>query len=281
MKTIPYQLIALDLDGTLLNDEKQISAANRKALQMAYDAGLVIVPSTGRFFEGLPEVVKEAAFLRYAITINGAEIYDTATKQALHRADMSLSSAERVWDYFESLPVIYDCYQDGWGWMQQDMYDRADAFVPDEKMRCTMKRLRTTLIDFRTEMHARNKTVQKTQAYFQDSNVRARVLDEMPLLFPNLEISSAASNNVEVNSNAGTKGNALCVLCKHLGISMTQVIAFGDGSNDISMLRTAGMGIAMGNAVTAAKQAARRTTLSNNEDGIAAALKELMPTLFL
>ena len=80
-----YRLFAFDLDGTLLTSEKEITDRTRAVLQKAHEKGILLVPSTGRFFEGLPTVVRELPFIRYAITINGAVVYDREEGRELSR----------------------------------------------------------------------------------------------------------------------------------------------------------------------------------------------------
>ena len=75
------KLLALDLDGTLLNSQKELTPRTRDALYAAAEAGVEIVPTTGRFFTGMPEVIQKLPFLHYAITINGAQVYDSARKR--------------------------------------------------------------------------------------------------------------------------------------------------------------------------------------------------------
>ena len=88
------KIILLDLDGTLLTHDKQLSPANRAALEEAVARGIYIVPSTGRFYEGMPAVVRELPFVRYAVTVNGAQVYDAKEKAVLHRAEISPAAAE-------------------------------------------------------------------------------------------------------------------------------------------------------------------------------------------
>ena len=84
------KIILLDLDGTLLTSDKQISPANRAALEEAAARGIHIVPSTGRFYDGMPAVVQELPFVRYVVTVNGAQVYDAEEKKILHRADIQV-----------------------------------------------------------------------------------------------------------------------------------------------------------------------------------------------
>jgi len=79
-----YKLIALDLDGTLLNSQKELTPASRAALTRAAEAGIEIVPTTGRFYGGMPESVRELPFIRYVISINGAEVKDLQTGEIIY-----------------------------------------------------------------------------------------------------------------------------------------------------------------------------------------------------
>lgn len=126
------KLLALDLDGTLLNSQKELTPRTRDALYAAAEAGVEIVPTTGRFFTGMPEVIQKLPFLHYAITINGAQVYDIRAEKAVSRAEIPLETALRVLEYLDGFPVIYDCYQDNWGWMTRSMQETAAAFIPFE-----------------------------------------------------------------------------------------------------------------------------------------------------
>ena len=117
------KLLALDLDGTLLNSQKELTPRTRDALYAAAEAGVEIVPTTGRFFTGMPEVIQKLPFLHYAITINGAQVYDIRAEKAVSRAEIPLETALRVLEYLDGFPVIYDCYQDNWGWMTRSMQE--------------------------------------------------------------------------------------------------------------------------------------------------------------
>ena len=119
------KLIALDLDGTLLNSDKELTERTRCALEAAAEAGIEIVPATGRFYRGMPRVVRELPFVRYVITINGAEVLDLSTGERIYSADIPAEEAAAFFAGLDSLPVIYDCYMDGWGYMTASMQERA------------------------------------------------------------------------------------------------------------------------------------------------------------
>ena len=100
-----YKLIALDLDGTLLNSDKHLSAENADALQLAADSGAQIVPTTGRFFGGMPQVIRELPYLRYAITVNGAQVQDIRTGRSIYRAEIPLPRALAIMEYLDT-PMV-------------------------------------------------------------------------------------------------------------------------------------------------------------------------------
>ncbi len=266
------RMILLDLDGTLLNSEKQITPANYTALEKAAQSGVFIVPCTGRFYGAMPDEILNLPFVRYAITINGAEIFDRQTETCLHRESIPLPRALEVFDYMDNLPAIYDCFQDGWGWMDEKFHRIIDDFIDDPHINSMVKNKRTPLADFKGTLRQRNLPIQKSQLFFHDMAARDKVLDTLPHDFPDLTVTSSLPMNIELNSQHAHKGRALEVLCQHLGLSPSQTMAFGDGSNDATMIEAAGIGVAMENALPNLKEIADYITCSNDQDGVAAAM---------
>ncbi len=268
------RIIALDLDGTLLNSDKLISPADYDALARAAERGVHIVPTTGRFYEAMPEVVRQLPFVRYAITVNGAEVYDAVDKKVLHRAELEPEEAMAIYEYFESLPGICDCYIDGWGYMERSHYDRIDEYSPVPYVRKMLKELRTPVDDMKAFI--RDRRVQKVMVFFKDMERRAMELERVPARFPRQIATSSIANNIEVNAAGANKGDALRFLCKHLCLDIGQSMTFGDGSNDLSMIRAAGVGVAMGNAYDGLKEAADFVTLTCDESGVAHAVERFV-----
>lgn len=266
------KIIVLDLDGTLLTGSKEISPENYAALERAAKAGVHIVPCTGRFYDGMPEAVRQLPFVRYAITVNGAEIYDAVEKKVLHSALIPADLADRVFAYMDTLPVIYDCFQDGWGWMDRELYEKADGFTKDPHMLDMIRMLRTPIAGFRQVIRSRGRGIQKTQMFFQDLQLRQQVLEAFPQQFPELIATSSMVNNIEINSRDANKGEALRQLCRQLGVDIQDTMAFGDGLNDVTMLRAAGIGVAMGNADASIQAEADIVTDTNDNHGVAKAI---------
>ena len=273
------KLIAFDLDGTLLDDEKRIPPENLRALEAAAARGWVPVPATGRIVRGIPEPVKRLPGVRYFIVSNGAGVYDAAEDRLLYRGDVPVELALRCYEYMDTLPVIYDCYQNESGWMTRWMYENCEPYFPTEPhMLEIVKRLRVPVDDLKETLRQRGEPLQKLQMFFKPEDLpeRERQLRRIPELFPELVATTSVSNNIEINSVNAGKDKALLALAEHLGIRREDTVAFGDGTNDLAMLRAAGLGVAMANADPKVKAAADEITGSNNDAGVAQVVWRLL-----
>jgi len=265
------KLIAFDLDGTLLKDDKTISPKTREALALAQEAGVLLVPVTGRLFDTMPQEVRELPGLSYAITINGAEVCDVAAKRVLREAVFTRSEAERMMDYMAGLPAILGCYQGGNGWMSPEDFARIDEFGTMPRQPKLLRMIYRPMEHMRERLLSAG-SIQKLQVYFHTIAEKDLYLAEMLKAFPDYAVSTSIPNNVEVNAREATKGAALLFLCEYLGIRRSECMALGDGTNDTSMIAAAGIGVAMGNAAPEVKAAANVITKTNEEDGLAEAI---------
>ena len=275
------KLILLDLDGTLLTSGKQISPANYAALERCTAAGIHIVPSTGRFYGGMPQVARNLPFVRYIVAVNGAQVYDAREDRVLRREEIFPEDALRVYEELDKLPVIYDCFLDGWGYMDERMYARIDEFIADPRVNKMVKELRRAVPDFKGFVAREGRPLQKLQMFFADMGRREQELERLPRLFPELSVSSSIPNNIEINAKNANKGEALRFLCRHLGLDVSESMSFGDSSNDLSMIVAAGVGVAMANAEQSLLDAADYVTDTNDNDGVAKAIRRFCPELEL
>ena len=172
--------------------------------------------------------------------------------------------------------LFYDCYKDNWGYMDRRFYERAVEIMPDKGILDLLVRLRTPVESLRAYIEETGGGVQKLQMYFTDMEERSRQLRLLPGLFPELVVTSSVKNNIELNSAAANKGGALAALCRHLGVAPEETVAFGDGTNDLSMLRAAGLGVAMGNAAPEVKAVADLVTEDNEHAGVARVINEIL-----
>ena len=273
------KLIAFDLDGTLLTTEKELTDENLAALERAAEAGIVLVPATGRFFGVIPENVRSLPWFRYYITINGASVYDAREGRTLLRAEIPWRRAVEVMGYLDGLPVIYDCYMDDWGWMTRALHDRVEGFAPNRHSLAMLRDFRRPVPELKAHITALGHDVQKIQMFFRDPELRLRSMEEMKVRFPDLAVTSSIPRNVELNSLEAQKGVALIRLAEYLGVDRAETVAFGDDLNDVNMLEAAGIGVAMANAGPEAKAAADRLTDSCDESGVGRAILRLLGEL--
>ena len=270
------RLIALDLDGTLLTTEKELTARSRAALEAAAARGMWIVPATGRFYLGIPEEVRQLPGVRYAITINGACVYDAEEGRSVYDAVFPLELALEVIEFLDRYPVIYDCYQRDAGWMPDRMWRDADQYIEQPPVVEMVHRLREPVGDLKALLKERGEPVQKLQLFTRNRTLRYQLYTALGQRFPDLAVTMALPNNVEITSCDADKGRALAALLAHLGIPRAQSLSLGDGLNDLPMIQAAGTGVAMANAYTEVREAAELLTDDNDSDGVAKVLEALL-----
>lgn len=267
-------IIALDLDGTLLDSDKNLSEGNRRALEKAADAGYAIVPTTGRFYNGMPESIRQLPYIRYAITINGAEVTEVETGNVIYAAKMPWQQVVEMAEWLDGKPVIYDCYMDNGGWMSEAHKARIDEVVENPHSRRLLHDLRKPVPELKVFLAETQHDVQKLQFFAEDPEQRIEMMKIMPEIFDDITVSTALPQNVEINQTHANKGEALMALADHLGVDHGDTFSFGDGINDLPMIKAAGTGIAMGNGAEEVKDAADWIAPDNDHDGVAAGIEK-------
>lgn len=265
-----YKLIAMDLDGTLNNDEKKITPRTREALMAAQSAGIRLALASARPSPGLRKECDVLCMRENGgvlMAYNGGRIVDAATDRVLFETCMPLEAAQEVLRALEKLPVT-PILDDGRQFYVTDRNGyKVDYECRNNNMSCVEVENLADFLQF-----APVKILMSVDPA-AIAGVQAQIAQLLPA---DLAVVQTAAFYLEVIPRAIDKGRGLVQICRALGLRPAEVIAFGDAENDIPMLRTAGVGVAMGNADAAVKAAADRVTRSNNEDGIAAALEELL-----
>lgn len=269
----PIKLIALDLDGTLLDSQKRLSARNKEALLRCAQMGIEIVPTTGRAVDGINPEIRNLTGVHYAITTNGAAVVDLSGPRCLTKCTLSNAKTLEILNIAKKYHAMYDPYINGRGISQPEFMDHMDDFGLSEVMQKMVRSTRDLVPNVIDHVETCGSDVEKVNIYLGDLGEREQLRRELGLV-EGIIISSSLYNNLEINAQGATKGDALLWLADYLGISRESIMAFGDGENDISMLRAAGTGIAMENGLEVAKQAADEVTLTNDEDGVAAAIEQ-------
>ncbi|MDO4163649.1 MAG: Cof-type HAD-IIB family hydrolase [Bacteroides sp.] len=264
-----YRLLVLDLDGTLTNSRKEISPRNLDALIRLQQSGVRLVLASGRPTYGIAPLANQLQMKQYGgciLSYNGGEIIDWGTDELLYKNLLPN----------EVLPILYEAatrhrqailtYDNEYVLTEHpnDEYVEKEAFLNKMKIKATDNFLQDApvplpkclivghpdeLVQTETELAERLQgqiSVYRSEPFF---------LELVPLGID--------------------KARSLSTLLDKLGLTREEMVAIGDGFNDLSMIQFAGMGVAMANAQEAVKQAADYVTLSNDEDGVAAAIEKL------
>ncbi len=261
-----YQLIALDMDGTLLNSDLRVTPGNRAAIRRAAEAGKHVALSTGRCLSEIRDVVRDIPEIRYMICENGSCVYDRKYDHTIHVDPVPVEEMRYILSRAEALGAVVQVFHDN-----QSYFSRADADFVDEcgvsAYRETFRR--TAVFDEKLfeNYGERPFRIEKVNLYFRSPEARSRAhaeLSQRPL-----QSVETLGYMLELVSELADKGRGLNELCRHLGVPVERTIAVGDSMNDIEILRAAGLSVAMGNACPEAKDAADIVAPDCDHDGVA------------
>ena len=268
------QLIALDLDGTLMSpDHVTVSAANKAALAAAHEAGAKIAVATGRTLSILGNVCDQVPQIDYILYSNGAGVFDRKSNAVLFEQALPKSTGLQLLQYFDALPAFLEVYAGGKSYAQQNKepFFPADAFP---KVFVEAARKGMVICDDLAQT-LREQTIEKFTVYITDRGIYRQVWDALSAR-ADLAVTTSFPISIDVTFAGADKGTALQKLCEALGIPAESCMAFGDAANDLPMLTFARYGFALENASEVCKAGAPYQTKSNAEDGVALAIQQVM-----
>lgn len=268
-----YEMIALDVDGTLLNSQLNLTSATCEAIHRAAQAGKQIVISTGRCLTEIDEILKELPEIRYLVCENGSCVYDCKYDQTIFVNPVPTEEILYILDLLKGENVVLQCFHENQTYFNQPNGDWSQRFRVGNYRQVFD---RTSVWDARLfDSYARRPfRIEKINLYFD--NVRARDRIHAILAERDLKLADSIGYMIEVVNGAADKGAGLRELCRHLGLSVEETIAVGDSPNDLEILRTAGLSAAMGNAWPEAKAAADVITDDCDHDGVAKVIYEYL-----
>lgn len=269
------KLIALDLDGTLLDSQKRLSYKNEIVLKECIDRGIWVVPCTGRIWNGIPDFLRNFPGIRYAITTNGALIEDVTEGIILDERKMGCELALDILKMARQFHTMYDAYAGGRAFGEAYFMDHMDEYGIEPLIQKMVRSTREIVPDVWQKIKELGQPVEKVNYFFGDMEERARARAALDAR-GDVIVTSSISNNLEINAVGATKGEGILRLAAHLGLKPEETMGFGDGGNDVTMMQMAGIGVAMGNAKDSLKEIADYVTLTNDEDGVAAAIERLV-----
>lgn len=266
------RLIGLDLDGTTLTTDKKLTPHTKEVLEACIRQGIEVLPATGRVWSGIPEELMKMEGVHYVISSNGAAVVELATGKAVYTNGIAWDRALEVFDILERYDTFYDAYAEGNGWCEARFYENLNDYGIEPLIQRLVKSSRTCIEDLREWVKEHKSPIEKINMFFRDEEKRQQAFRELSEI-PDLAVTCSLTNNLEINHCTCNKGDALQNLGKILGISMEQIMACGDGNNDLEMVRNAGVGVAMENGEDSVKEAADYVTVTNDEEGVARAIE--------
>ena len=266
------RLIGLDLDGTTLTTDKKLTPHTKEVLEACIRQGIEVLPATGRVWSGIPEELMKMEGVHYVISSNGAAVVELATGKAVYTNGIAWDRALEVFDILERYDTFYDAYAEGNGWCEARFYENLNDYGIEPLIQRLVKSSRTCIEDLREWVKEHKSPIEKINMFFRDEEKRQQAFRELSEI-PDLAVTCSLTNNLEINHCTCNKGDALLNLGKILGISMEQIMACGDGNNDLEMVRNAGVGVAMENGEDSVKEAADYVTVTNDEEGVARAIE--------
>jgi len=283
------KLIASDMDGTLLNDKMEVSDRNIAAIKSAKEAGIEFLIATGRGLEEAKPFLKDQVHPGF-ITLNGAEVYDNK-EQIISSNPISEESKTKVIDYFHKHHVYFEVITD-----KEIFSDNKELRVSSlaellvklnpsttyaQALEDTMERIKMTPMTFVDNydeiLSDPSYQVMKLIGFSSDEHkVLEPLKNDITEHIKDVVVTSSSPNNVEVNSIDAQKGIALLQYAKSKNILPEETMAIGDNLNDASMIRDAGVGVAMANAIPAITELAQISTDNNVNDGVAQIVEKVI-----
>ena len=263
---MPVKLIASDLDGTLFDVDHRPAPRTVVAVNAAVDAGIVVVAVTGRsYFSGAPLAISTGARLDWFIGSNGGHRLDYATNVLEERLTFTSEAVDEICDGVDAaLEKVGFAWEIGeglaWNQVFVDM-----APTTQSRPRIVMER-------------GDHRISEVGKIFVAHPEVTSVDLVDLvqPHVHADLNVTTSGAKFVEITPAGADKGSALARLCGNLGIERSEVVAFGDNQNDLTMLDWAGRGVAMGNALGMVKAVADEVAAPNHEHGVAQVIEAML-----
>lgn len=260
------KLLAVDMDGTCLDSEGQMSEITLQALKKAAESGVTVVPTTGRNVNCLPKALKNQNFYRYVISSNGSLVVDLKEEKTLFEACIDSRTGTEILKKMKGMLVFKAAHMD------------CDFYTQGKLLQVIVKRFFNDstanivkVSNLKRYIAKEDKRIEEFQLFYKNENYRKKIkaiLEDYP------EITVAHSKGyAEIYNKKGSKGNALLFLAETLGIKAEEIACIGDEENDISMFKVAGMPLAMGNGNKIVKDLAAYVLPTNDENGVAYAVE--------
>lgn len=267
----PIKLIALDLDGTALDSNRDLSPKTAAAIHAGITSGIQVVFCTGRTLPEMRPLLKLVPDMHYLVCGNGSSVLDLTSGETIYKNKLSYPMQEKILDVLAGRDVMLEFFFGPEVFVDTACLANLERYVFDSFQR-VVRESRTPTPDVRALIRAKHAPADKLHVFFRTLEERKTVWDLLKPL--PLQLSSSLQNNLEINSATADKGEGLRQLCRHLHLTAEETMAVGDNCNDFTMMEFAGLAVAMENAIPEVRNMADRITKTNDADGVAYAIEQ-------
>jgi Cof subfamily protein (haloacid dehalogenase superfamily) len=265
-----YKIIALDMDGTLLNEEKIVTDRTRSALNKAGEKGVKVVLASGRPIEGLNRYLEDLNLMKedqYVLSYNGCLVQETKSGKIICEFGLKGKNLHYFYDLSCRLGVNIHAFSPERGLItpKNSKYTEVEASI---------NQIETNICDFSTVKE--DEDIIKIM-FIDEPEILGKAIEALPKeLYDEYTLVKSTPYFLEIISKDAGKGVGLKALADYLNVKQEEVIAIGDAGNDLDMIEYAGLGVAMANASENVKEIANYITDSNNEDGVAHVIEKFI-----
>lgn len=265
-----YKLVAMDMDGTLLRDDKSISDRTKKTIQEAKDKGAIVVLATGRPIEGVTKYLKELNMHTdsdYVLSYNGALVQKTKNKEVISKVSLKGEDYHYLKNISDELGVNIHafCEKKGLITPKNSKYTEVEAEINN---------IDINVLDIN---ETKNDDVIIKIMMIDEPEILGAAIEKLPKeIYEKYTVVRSTPYFLEFLNKNANKGVGVELLAKYLGIKQDEIITLGDADNDLHMIEYAGLGIAMGNAFDSVKKIANYITDTNENDGVAKAIEKFI-----
>ncbi len=268
-----YKLVAIDMDGTLLDSEKKVSNRTKKVLIEVQKKGVKIVITTGRILVSAAFYANYIGLKTPIIACNGA-IIKGVRENILKTFPIDKKTLIKAVEICEDMDIYYHFYSEGMVYSLRSMEGFQPSLLKETKIDPSFSIPTCPLNDISSIWDIKEDILKLTM-WDRDEDKVSKVLEKIYSI-EDAFITSSSFNNIELTNVEATKGRAIEFLADYYKIDKDQVMAIGDSYNDQSMIQYAGLGVAMENAREDIKEKADYITLSNDNEGVAAVLEKFI-----
>lgn len=264
------KLITFDIDGTTINRFRNVTKLTIQTLKALHEAGFILVPTTGRCLNEIPNEILDLNICNYAITSNGAVVTNLINNSRLHENLLEPKDILSLFDGMNISEWMVSIHADNEVFDTHNLLriSRRLLFHKDLKFRNKIRNLTSFVIE--------NPKIEKVQLTTTSKQNMDCLVKGFQKNF-DFEMPISRSRYIEISAREATKRNAVEILRAHLQIDLENVFAIGDDMNDLELIKHVGMGVAMGNANALVKESANFVTSSNRSEGFYYAIKKYFP----